>query len=144
MAVVVTMAIVVTPAATAIVVAKAAVMTVESVRVATPPRIPEFTWTPLRERPGLGLGYASRFQTDEPEARGNDECRYCNASNVFHAQFVPSELRNLRVSGHLISLCNARVMLIFTNLWSPRLLPGRSRNLRIGPQGASRRRWRGG
>lgn len=138
------MAIVVTPAATAIVVAKAAVMTVESVRVATPPRVPEVAWAPLRERPGLGLGYASRFQTDEPEARGNDECRYCNASNVFHAQFVPSELLNLRVSGHLISLCNARVMLIFTNLWSPRLLPGRRRNLWIGPQGASRRRRRGG
>jgi hypothetical protein len=68
-AVVVTMAVVVTPAATAIVVAKAAVMTVESVRVATPPRVPEFTWAPLRERPGLGLGHASRLETHEPEAR---------------------------------------------------------------------------
>jgi len=108
------MAIVVTPAATAVVVAKAGttVMTVESVRVATPPRVPEVAWAPLREWPG-GLGNASRFQTDEPEARGNDKCRYCNASNVFHAQFVPSELLNLRMSGHLISLCNARVMLIF-------------------------------
>jgi hypothetical protein len=69
MAIVVTMAVVVTPAATAIVVAKAAVMTVESVRVATPPRVPEFTWAPLRERPGLGLGHASRLETHEPEAR---------------------------------------------------------------------------
>ena len=138
------MAIVVTPAATAIVVAKAAVMTVESVRVATPPRVPEFAWAPLRERPGLGLGHASRLQSDEPEARRNDKCRYCNASNVFHAQFVPSEVLNLRVSGHLISLCNARVMLIFTNRWSPRLLPGRRRNRWIGPQGARRRRQRAG
>jgi hypothetical protein len=91
------MAIVVTPPAAAIVVAKAGttVMTVESVRVATPPRVPEVARAPLRERPGLGLGHASRSQTDEPEPRGNDKCRYCNASNVFHAQFVPSELPNL-------------------------------------------------
>ena len=59
-------AIVVTPAAAAIVVTKATVVTVESVRVATPPRVPELAWAPLRERPGLGLGYASRSQTDEP------------------------------------------------------------------------------
>jgi hypothetical protein len=61
-------AIVMTPAATAIVVTKAGttVVTVESVRVATPPRVPEVAWAPLRERPGLGLGYASRSQTDEP------------------------------------------------------------------------------
>jgi len=62
-------AIVVTPAAPAIVVtAKAGttVVTVESVRVATPPRVPELAWAPLRERPGLGLGYARRSQTDEP------------------------------------------------------------------------------
>ncbi len=80
-------AIVVTPAAMAIVVAKAGttVVTVETVRVATPPRVPEVAWAPLWERPGLGLGYASRFQTDESQARGNDKCRYCNASNVFHA-----------------------------------------------------------
>jgi hypothetical protein len=90
------MAIVVTKAATAIVVAKATVVTVESVRVAAPSRVPEVAWAPLRERPGLGLGYASRLETDEPEARGDDKCRYCNASNVFHAQFVPSELLNLR------------------------------------------------
>jgi hypothetical protein len=59
-------AIVVTPAATAIVATKATVVTVESVRVATPPRVPELAWAPLRERHGLGLGYASRSQTDEP------------------------------------------------------------------------------
>ena len=62
-------AIVVTPAAPAIVVTSsrpAAVVTVESVRVATPPRVPEVAWAPLREGPGLGLGYASRPQTDEP------------------------------------------------------------------------------
>jgi len=59
-------AIVVTPAAAAIVVTKATVVTVESVRVATPPRVPELAWAPLRERPGLGLGYARRSQTDEP------------------------------------------------------------------------------
>lgn len=61
-----TMAVVVTPAATAIVVAKATVVTVESVRVAAPPRVPEVARAPLRERPGLGLGYASRFHPDEP------------------------------------------------------------------------------
>jgi hypothetical protein len=61
-------AILVTPAAPAIVVTKArtTVVTVETVRVATPPRVPEVAWAPLRERPGLGLGYASRPQTDEP------------------------------------------------------------------------------
>jgi hypothetical protein len=59
------MAIVVTPAATAIVVAKATVVTVESIRVAAPPRVPEVAWAPLRERAGLGLGYASRFHTEE-------------------------------------------------------------------------------
>ena len=61
-------AIVVTPAATVVVTAKAGttVVTVESVRVATPPRVPEVAWAPLRERPGLGLGYASRPQTDQP------------------------------------------------------------------------------
>jgi hypothetical protein len=61
--------IVMTPAAPAVVVtAKAGttVVTVESVRVATPPRVPEVAWAPLRERPGLGLGYASRPQTDQP------------------------------------------------------------------------------
>jgi hypothetical protein len=57
-----------TPAAPAIVVAKAGttVVTVESVVVVAPPRVPEVAWAPLRERPGLGLGYASRPQTDEP------------------------------------------------------------------------------
>ena len=60
--------IVVTPAAPAIVVTEAGttVVTVESVRVATPPRVPEVAWAPLRERPGLGLSYAGRSQTDEP------------------------------------------------------------------------------
>jgi hypothetical protein len=47
-------------------VTKATVVTVESVRVATPPRVPELAWAPLRERPGLGLGYASRSETDQP------------------------------------------------------------------------------
>jgi len=36
------------------------------------------------------------------------------------------------MSGHLISHCNARVMLSFTNRWSPSLLPGHRRNRRIG------------
>ena len=58
-----------TPAAPAVVVtAKAGttVVTVESVRVATPNGVPEVTGTPLRERPGLGLGDGSRTYTDEP------------------------------------------------------------------------------
>jgi hypothetical protein len=61
-------AIVVTPAATVVVTAKAGttVVTVESVWVAAPPLIPEVAWAPLWERPGLGLGHASRSQTDKP------------------------------------------------------------------------------
>jgi hypothetical protein len=59
-------AIVVTPAATAIVVTKAIVVTVEPVRVATPPRVPELAGAPLWVRPGLGLGDGSGSQTSEP------------------------------------------------------------------------------
>jgi hypothetical protein len=60
-------AVVVTPAAMAIVVPKTGttVVTVESVWVATPPRVPEVAWAPLRERAGLCLSYASRFETEE-------------------------------------------------------------------------------
>ncbi len=61
-------AIVVTPAATVVLTAKAGttIVTVESVWVATPPRVPEVAWAPLWERPGLGLGHASRPQPDKP------------------------------------------------------------------------------
>jgi hypothetical protein len=61
-------AIVVTPAATVVVTAKAGttIVTVESIWVATPPRVPEVAWAPLWERPGLGLGHAGRSQTDKP------------------------------------------------------------------------------
>jgi hypothetical protein len=60
--------VVVTPAATVVLTAKAGttIVTVESVWVATPPRVPEVAWAPLWERPGLGLGRASRSQTDKP------------------------------------------------------------------------------
>jgi hypothetical protein len=40
--------------------ARTTVVTVEAVRVAAPNRVPEVTWTPLRERPWLGLGDGSR------------------------------------------------------------------------------------
>jgi hypothetical protein len=40
--------------------ARTTVVTVEAVRVAAPNRVPEVTGTPLRERPGLGLGDGSR------------------------------------------------------------------------------------
>ena len=61
-------AIVVIPAPIAIVVTTKAgttVVAVESVWVATPPRVPEVAWAPLRERPRLGLGYASRSRPGE-------------------------------------------------------------------------------
>jgi hypothetical protein len=60
-------AVVVSPATAAIVVPKArtTVVTVESVRVAAPPRVPEVAWAPLRERPRLRLGHASRFEAQE-------------------------------------------------------------------------------
>jgi hypothetical protein len=53
-------AIVAIPTATAILPAGTTVVTVASVRVATPNRVPEFTGAPLRERPGLCLGHSSR------------------------------------------------------------------------------------
>ena len=123
-------AIVVTPAPTVIIVTEAGttVVTVESVLVETPPRVPGVAWAPLRERPGLRLGCASGSQTDKPQPCGNDKCRYSNACNVFHAQFVSLEVPNLGLSGHLISVCNATVMLIFTNRRSPSLLTGYPQN----------------
>jgi hypothetical protein len=48
-----------TPAARAILPAGTTVVTVESVRVATPTRVPEVTGAPLRERP-WAWGYGSR------------------------------------------------------------------------------------
>lgn len=54
-------AIVVIPATRAILPAGTTVVTVESIRVATPNRVPEVTGTPLRERTRLGLGHSSRF-----------------------------------------------------------------------------------
>lgn len=62
-------AIVVTPAATAIVLtAKAGttVVAVEPVRVAAPTRVPEVAGAPLRERSGVSLGDSSRSQACEP------------------------------------------------------------------------------
>lgn len=58
------------PAAVAAVVIPAgkSVVAVESVRVATPERVPELTGTPLREGPRLGLGHGSRSDTDEPQS----------------------------------------------------------------------------
>jgi len=53
-------AAVVIPSARAILPAGATIVTVESVRVAAPPRVPEVTGTPLRERPRLGLDHSSR------------------------------------------------------------------------------------
>jgi hypothetical protein len=53
-------AIVVIPAAIAILPAGTTVVTMESVWVATPNWVPELTGTPLRERPRLGLGHSSR------------------------------------------------------------------------------------
>ena len=47
--------------------------------------------------------------------------------NSYHQSF-----RIFDMSGRLIPFCNAGVMLIFTNLWSPSLLPGHRRNRWIG------------
>jgi hypothetical protein len=60
-------AIVVIPITGAMLPTAAIVVAVESVWVATPNRVPEVTGTPLRERPGLGLGHGSRSYTDEPQ-----------------------------------------------------------------------------
>jgi hypothetical protein len=90
-----------TPTRTVIVTAPTgtAVMAVKPVRVSTPARVPEVAWAPLRERPGRRLSYARRTQADEPQTCRNDECRYCNACNVFHVQFVSAQLSNLRSVG---------------------------------------------
>jgi hypothetical protein len=52
-------AIVVIPATRTILPAGTAVVTVESVRVATPTGVPEVAWAPLREWPRLGLRQGS-------------------------------------------------------------------------------------
>jgi hypothetical protein len=52
-------AIVAIPTAWTILPAGTTVVTAAAVRIATPNRVPEFTGTPLRERPRLCLGHAS-------------------------------------------------------------------------------------
>ena len=57
--------IVVAPAA-ATIAAKSIVVTMESIRVAAPQRVPELTWAPLWERPRLSLRDACSPQTCKP------------------------------------------------------------------------------
>ncbi len=97
---------------TAAIPARTTDMAVETVRVAAPNWIPEVTGTPLREWTRLSLCHGGGFYADKAQARRNYQCRYCNASNVFHLQCLPTRLHDPTMRVTLISLRNARVITV--------------------------------